>query len=76
MALKNVQELELLEASPLANLPRVRQLAEEEFPRAVFRNGFALRQVLFDAASSYVATSARCQTTRGSCPSFKPTFKA
>ena len=52
IALKNVQELELLEASPLANLPRVKQLADEEFPRAVFRNGFALRRVLFDAVES------------------------
>ena len=52
IALKNVQELELLEASPLADLPRVRQLAEEEFPRAVFRKGFALRRVLFDTVES------------------------
>ena len=51
LALKNLQELGLLEESPLGRLPAVRQLAETEYKLSIFPTGFALRSSLLEAVN-------------------------
>ncbi len=51
-ALKHMQELELLEESPLGKLGLVRELAVSEYRRTIFPVGFALRWLLSDAVDA------------------------
>ncbi len=48
-ALKNLQEVELLERSSLGQLPAVRQLAETEYRQSSFATALALRLLLLHA---------------------------
>jgi hypothetical protein len=54
LALKNIQELELLEESPLVRLPAVRRLAETKYRRAMFPAAFALRLILLESVNQMV----------------------
>ena len=49
-ALKNLQEVEFLERSPLGRLPAVRHLAQTEYRQSSFPTALALRRLLLQAA--------------------------
>lgn len=59
LALKNLQELGLLEESPLVRLPGVRRLAEREYHSAIFPSAFALRSLLMDTANAVTGDLAK-----------------
>lgn len=50
-AMKNIQELELLEESPLTRMPAVRRLAETKYQRSMFPVAFALRLILLESVN-------------------------
>jgi hypothetical protein len=54
LALKNIQELEYLEESPLVRLPRVRRLSETKYRKAIFPVAFALRLILLESVNQMV----------------------
>jgi hypothetical protein len=53
-AVKNLQELEFLEDSPLVRLPAVRRLAETTYLRTMFPAAFALRLILLESVNQMV----------------------
>jgi hypothetical protein len=53
-AIKNFQELERLEDSPLVHLPAVRRLAQTKYRRAMFPAAFALRLILLESVKQMV----------------------
>jgi DNA-binding NarL/FixJ family response regulator len=53
-ALKNLQELERLENSPLVQLRAVRQLAETNFRSSLFPGAFALRSMLLETTNALI----------------------
>jgi hypothetical protein len=48
---KYIQQLEVLEESPLVRLPAVRRLAETKYRRAMFPAAFALRLILQESVN-------------------------
>lgn len=54
LALKNLQEFELLEESPLGRLPAVRHLAESTYHESYFATAFALRALLLEGMRALI----------------------
>jgi len=54
-AMKNLQELEILEDSPLVRLPAVRWLAQTKYLRVMFPSAFALRLMLLESVNQMLS---------------------
>ena len=63
-ALKNLQEVELLERSSLGQLPAVRQLAETEYRQSPFATALALRRLLLQAVRAVIQELGEMQRYR------------